>query len=323
MNNISVIIPIYNAERYLSRCIDSILEQSYTNFEIILVNDGSSDNSAKICDSYSNNHSNIHVIHKTNGGVTAARRDGVLNSTGRWITFVDSDDTLPSNSLEYLINKATAQDYDIVAGAWRKIYPSYRRLIPLCSHGSYSSGRYIKQLLHENCYRGPVGKLFKRELFDKDTFNLSREIVINEDLFMNIKLGLKASKCFVMSNRVVYNYFFTENSASSLGIRKNNWDLLFSSILSLSNDESYKESCIRYIITSLLIIKDVVDVTNLSYFKLIRSKYSSYHLIDKLLSKDLFNPNCITSFFVKLYNFRYFSIKLSQILLEKISLFYK
>ncbi len=92
MPKISVIVPVYNVEKYLSRCIDSILNQSYADFELLLINDGSTDNSASICNEYEKKDSRIRVFHKENGGVSTARNLGIENAKGRWICFIDSDD---------------------------------------------------------------------------------------------------------------------------------------------------------------------------------------------------------------------------------------
>jgi glycosyltransferase involved in cell wall biosynthesis len=96
---ISIIVPVYNAENYLNRCVDSILTQTFTDFEIILVNDGSSDNSGAICDEYALKDNRIKVIHKRNGGVSSARNIGIENSIGKWITFIDADDYIEAGFL--------------------------------------------------------------------------------------------------------------------------------------------------------------------------------------------------------------------------------
>ena len=100
---ISVIIPVYNAEQYLKDCVDSIINQSYQNFELILVDDGSSDNSPKICDDYAAKDNRIIVIHKSNNGVSAARKTGLDNASGDYIMYVDSDDWLDINTMERCI----------------------------------------------------------------------------------------------------------------------------------------------------------------------------------------------------------------------------
>ena len=101
---ISVIVPVYKVEQYLHRCVDSILAQTYTNLEIILIDDGSPDRSGAICDEYAAKDSRIRVIHQKNAGLGAARNAGLDVCSGEYIAFVDSDDTLPEDALEQLIN---------------------------------------------------------------------------------------------------------------------------------------------------------------------------------------------------------------------------
>lgn len=121
---VSIIIPVYNAELYLGECIDSIVEQSYQDWELILVDDGSIDNSGRICDEYAKRDTRIKVLHKKNGGVTAARRDGVLQSVGEWIFFVDADDKVEKDGLKGLIEYSIAcPDVDIVEGTYIWFYP--------------------------------------------------------------------------------------------------------------------------------------------------------------------------------------------------------
>ena len=99
---ISVIVPVYNAEKYINRCIESILNQTFKDFELIIVDDGSKDNSGNICEEYARRDERIKVIHQENKGQASARNRGVLNAAGEWITFVDADDMIQSQMLEYL-----------------------------------------------------------------------------------------------------------------------------------------------------------------------------------------------------------------------------
>lgn len=100
MSTISVIVPVYNTEQYLPRCIDSILSQSFTDFGLLLIDDGSKDGSGKICDAYAEKDNRIRVFHKENGGVSSARNLGLDNAKGEWVCFVDSDDELIRDGLE-------------------------------------------------------------------------------------------------------------------------------------------------------------------------------------------------------------------------------
>ena len=111
---VSVIIPVYNCENYIEKCIESVLLQSYENFEMILIDDGSPDNSGAICDKYAEKDSRVRVIHKSNGGVSSARKKGIENSTSAYISFIDSDDYIEPDYLEKLMNAAQKTDSDVV-----------------------------------------------------------------------------------------------------------------------------------------------------------------------------------------------------------------
>ena len=111
---ISVIVPIYNVEQYLSQCLDSIINQTYTNLEIILINDGSTDNSEKICNQYKLLDPRIIVIHKTNGGLSDARNTGIKIATGDYISFVDADDFIDKNMYTILFQKINTTNADII-----------------------------------------------------------------------------------------------------------------------------------------------------------------------------------------------------------------
>lgn len=113
---ISVIVPVYNCEKYIDDCIQSIITQSYSPLEIILINDGSTDESALICDKYSSEYSYIETIHKLNGGVSTARNVGLENANGEYVMFVDGDDMLESNAIETLLTTLKSTKADIAEG---------------------------------------------------------------------------------------------------------------------------------------------------------------------------------------------------------------
>ena len=119
---ISIIIPVYNVQQYLSRCIDSVLRQTYPHFELILVNDGSPDESPQICDDYAKRDGRIKVIHKTNGGLSSARNAGLDIALGAYITFVDSDDWIHEQYLEKLFSMITSHNADIAVANFIMVY---------------------------------------------------------------------------------------------------------------------------------------------------------------------------------------------------------
>jgi len=122
MEKISVIIPVYNTSKYLKRCLDSIINQTYVNLEIICINDGSKDNSLEILNQYKKKDDRIIIIDKENQGVSAARNDGIKNSTGMYITFVDSDDWLELDAIEILYKTLINEKVDVVRGNYYKDY---------------------------------------------------------------------------------------------------------------------------------------------------------------------------------------------------------
>ncbi|WP_224393697.1 glycosyltransferase family 2 protein [Clostridium perfringens] len=207
---ISIIVPIYNVEKYLSKCIDSILNQSFTNFELILVNDGSNDRSGIICDEYTLKDERIRVIHKKNGGVSSARNSGISLALGKYIGFVDSDDYIKEEMYEILYN----------------LCKKYKTDISICKLGREINGTLInneengeiieldnvnglKELFKGILYRFSLcNKLFKRECFRGVIFPEGR---IHEDLSTTYRLFANAKKS-IYFDYVGYIYVKRENS---------------------------------------------------------------------------------------------------------------
>lgn len=129
--NISVIIPVYNIESYLESTLKSLLDQTYKDFEVILVNDGSVDRSPDICDEYAAKYNCIKVIHKPNGGVSSARNVGIENAQGEWIFFLDGDDLLTKDAFETLIKTANETNCDIIEGNYIRVLNSKTIYTPL------------------------------------------------------------------------------------------------------------------------------------------------------------------------------------------------
>ena len=157
---ISVIVPVYKAEEYLHRCVDSILAQSYTDFELILVNDGSPDNSGAICDEYAAKDNRIKVIHKENGGVASARQCGIDNATGEYTIHADPDDWVEPTMLEELYNKAVEENADMV------ICDFYLDTIKDCKYRSQkvsdeTSQKVLEDLLFHRLHGSLWNKLIK------------------------------------------------------------------------------------------------------------------------------------------------------------------
>ena len=186
MVKVSIVIPVYNRKNFLTVCIKSLLAQSFEDFEICLVDDGSTDGTGLLCDELAEKDTRIRVLHVQNGGAAYARQKGVELATGEWVVFVDSDDTMPADALQRLF-QATSEDTDIVVGFCRKKRLwGVNRLSPACYRKLLIKGRYN---ISATC-----GKLFRRTLFDEYTLRTPREIVMGEDMLMNLRLAFASSK---------------------------------------------------------------------------------------------------------------------------------
>ena len=200
---VSVIIPIYNKEAYVEACLESLLKQDFKDFEIVIVDDGSSDRSGEICDRMAEEDSRIRVIHTPNGGVTAARRKGVEAAQGRYILFVDADDELLPHAIKTLYDAIEETQADEVVGVYRtqkgRIGDSGRR-------GWQDPFTMIDDLL---AVRNPFcilwGVIFRKELLD-GCLTTPREVIEREDILMQIKCLVKRPKVFFIPDQVyLYN----------------------------------------------------------------------------------------------------------------------
>ena len=203
MDKISVIVPVYNMEKRISKCLDSLVNQTYNNLEIIVINDGSFDNSLKIINKYKNKYSNIIVVNQKNKGISVARNEGIKKATGKYIGFVDSDDFVALDAYERLYNKIIENDSDIVVCNYRKTNDKQHENIKIkCKLGN----------IHENpdmIYRmdfGPCNKLYKKDIWHNIKFPVN---VKYEDLEAVLKVFLRAKKvCYL--NDYLYYYYYNE-----------------------------------------------------------------------------------------------------------------
>lgn len=223
---ISVIVPVYNIESFIGRCIESILAQTYKNIEIIIVDDGSTDKSSAIIDLYQENNKNIKVIHKKNEGVSCARLTGIAVSNGQYIGFIDGDDWIEPDMYELLINNAIQYNADISHCGYQMDFPDghtdYYHGTGKILYQNYNQG--LKELLCGNIVEpGLWNKLFRRELMHSLAFSpiWDKTIKINEDLLMNYILFSKSQR-LIFEDRCKYHYTLRENSAatSKSNIRK-------------------------------------------------------------------------------------------------------
>lgn len=202
---ISVIVPVYNTEKYLDRCIQSVLAQTYTNWELLLIDDGSTDSSGAICDKYAEQDSRIKVFHKENGGASSARNLGLDNAKGEWITFVDSDDWIDPTMYQYLIRAMIETECDIsMCGVSIESIDTSRHVDCDPLYENRNSLHCIEML------EGPVAsssynKLIKKSLINEKAIRYDTRLGMWDDLWVVIRLRYFASKITVV-NGVYYHY---------------------------------------------------------------------------------------------------------------------
>ena len=213
MDKVAIIIPVYNAEKFLKYSVESVLNQTYSNLEIILVNDGSKDSSGLLCDKYAEKDSRVKVIHVDNGGQGRARNIGVQKSNADWIVFLDSDDYYDENAIQYLVNTRDKYHSDLVITPLNVVYK-----YEITSKQSvkeevlnYSLEELVESLYYGNTVEAtPCGKLYKKSVLLN---NLFPEGMIYEDLFIAYKHIVEANN-IVATNVSVYNYYQRKGSTT-------------------------------------------------------------------------------------------------------------
>lgn len=218
MSEISVIVPVYNVEKYLKRCVDSILNQSYKDFELILVDDGSKDSSGKICDEYGQTDSRVKVIHKENGGVSAARNTGLKFATGEYVMFVDSDDYIDEDTLLEMTKYAGS---DIVTSGLRFVdinenllFENNNDTIEKININEFINNNYV-DFYKKYILSGPYNKLYKRQIIIQENIFFNENLSICEDGLFVINY-LSVAKTISNVSKCFYNYVqYSENNLMS------------------------------------------------------------------------------------------------------------
>lgn len=316
--NLSIIIPVYNAEKTLSFCIERIISQSFSKWELILVNDGSCDSSGEICDKYALKDDRIHVIHKKNGGVSSARNIGINISKGQWITFIDADDYISEDylcTIEYF-----DEDIIIVQNKhFKKNEESYiyEYIDDLYTVNISKTREFIGSHLHYNIMLVPWGKFYKRELIKNLRFKLGQRL--GEDTIF-VHSYLKKCNTIRVTNNASYNYFQTlsdkyfmsiddsfifltniYNAYKKLGIKSPNFCLfelnLFTKLSSNEIKENpliwYKSKLIKDLYEESKILLSIKDKLKFKIFSLPLGYFAYSYISTKVINKFCNNKNII------------------------------
>ncbi len=218
MPTVSIIVPVYNAKNYLHKCIDALLSQNFDDFELILVNDGSKDESGKICDEYATKDNRIKVIHKENGGVSSARNRGLDEASGKYIMFCDSDDYIKEEFCAPMVELAKGDNDCLVIAGITKIRDTKTLSDDLCPE--YEEGATVTLTNKEYCdlyvklnlkepfllTNMPYNKLFCREIIEKHHLRFNTQIHYNEDFIFNLQYLQKVSRVKIY-NKSIYHYY--------------------------------------------------------------------------------------------------------------------
>lgn len=209
---ISVIVPVYNVDQYLNRSIDSILSQTYTDIEVLLVDDGSTDCSGKICDEYANKDSRVRVFHKINEGVSSARNVGLDNAKGQWITFVDADDWIDKNMYQKLYNTAVSTQADIVLCSFYEYHGLGKTFLIEAISTESDKIEILRNYILS--FTSLCNMLVSRNLYVDNNLRIPKDINNCEDFWLTVRLFYYAKKIY--SLHIPLYYYNRENVNSIL-----------------------------------------------------------------------------------------------------------
>ncbi|MDU1340367.1 MAG: glycosyltransferase [Clostridium butyricum] len=294
---ISIIIPVYNAEKYLSRCIESILKQSYKNFELILINDGSTDRSSEICDKYSNADNRIKVHHIENGGPAIARNKGLSMISGSYLTFVDADDEIVDGAYFNIVNELENCDVDMIVSSWSVLNHNKKRNV-LIGDKILSSNDMIGLIsINDEKYGGgyPWNKFINIEKIRDKIPLFDTSLFVYEDKVWVIEI-LKYINRVKLTNTISYKYYiydFSLSHSTKLLQRKMEnrvfaLDKMLSLLQSIDSkyiNEFYKVYCENMINISYIFIKQKNSIGKKLYnsnIKLMQSNFKYYNYKTKI-----------------------------------------
>ncbi len=300
MKKISIIIPVYNVESYLKRCLDSIIAQSYRDFEVLLIDDGSNDSSPQICDEYALKDERIHVIHKENGGVSSARNAGLNLANGQYIAFVDSDDYIEADYLESLLKPFTEQSIQLSVCGY---FFHSEICAPKCMTLEGNSMHYLLF----NCVEYPYiegylwNKLYLSSIIRENHLQFNEKYRMCEDTLFNFEYFQYVKNAYVV-NEPLYHYIVRENSAMKKKPESNELAMkeLIDYFIGCTEDTRTLNALIGWA------FKYWIRIIDISYYHNDISEYRNVRVLIKKYRKSLLKNNDLTrveKLFVLLLNY--------------------
>lgn len=279
MGKISIIVPVYNVEKYLKKCIDSILSQTYTNLDIILVNDGSTDNSGMICEDYAKKDKRITVIHKKNGGLSSARNAGLDIAKGEYIGFVDSDDFIADNMYEILYHSIIDYNCDISIARLQSSDSEEKRDFKVRKMNKFEA--LERTIVPYDLEIGIPTRLYKRFIFDNLRFDVGK---IYEDFLILTDIFLRAENV-VFNGNAVYYYLIRSGSIThpeTIKVSENIIEAASKTLIALKKEKKLKPDivwgCLRRAKDMMhYCSKDISVKNNKDFIEKLRILYKNYY----------------------------------------------
>lgn len=294
---VSIIIPIYNVKMYLEMCMDSVLRQSYSNLEIILVNDGSTDGSAEIAERYIEIDKRVSLIYQANRGLSAARNAGIKKSTGRYIYLLDSDDMLHPNAIESMVYLMEKECADIVVGNFRYIEEEENPLYDIEKNLSGMEKRNNQRVLSGRELLLEIGnllnivawgKLYKREAFDEIEYPVGR---LHEDQYVTYKILYPLTKVVMLEDQ----YYFYRKRSNSITAQKNMKKRIEDTLIAYDEEIEYFKEKEEYILWAYTLknkincLRQLVDIATDRTIKTQNRTIleKEYNLISRIYKKQI------------------------------------
>ena len=290
---VSIILPVYNVEKYIEKCIKSILNQDYKNFEAIFVNDGSTDNCEKILDQYSKKDKRIKVFNKKNGGVSSAKNLGLEKAKGEYITFVDPDDYIEKDYLTYLIKLIEENDADIALSLLYKDNYDDKQ-ITNDTIKEYDSKTALIEILNRNINVGVWEKMFITNLIDENKIKFDETMSMGEGFDFNCHAFSCANKIMAGKRKIYYYTRDNENSATT----KFNFNKWKNAIDSVDKMKKYLNTNDKKIYKSWLFTRWRTNVDAFTLIKIThneRNDYNFYKMVKKYSRKYFYLPFYVNS----------------------------